>query len=94
MQIPSSFNITDSFLFLRTESYRFLTAYQIDKVKNPATSQLKKNNGFKWDTYYEREFNDLKEVVTKVSVHKFFDIEKPIVLSVDASSTGMGCCLL
>jgi hypothetical protein len=36
----------------------------------------------------------LKKLVTEAPVLRYYNPDKPLTLSVDASSTGLGCCLM
>ncbi|KPJ13895.1 Retrotransposable element Tf2 155 kDa protein type 1 [Papilio machaon] len=47
-----------------------------------------------WTPDHARSFNVLKECLTKPPVLQYYDVNKPVVLSVDASKNGLGACLL
>lgn len=55
---------------------------------------IKKNMEFIWLDAHEKEFNNLKNLLMSSPVLKFFDNNKPIILSVDSSKDGMGAVLL
>jgi hypothetical protein len=55
---------------------------------------LKKGIEFVWDSNAQKCFNELKQVFVQPPVLKYFARELPIVLSVDASSHGLGAVLL
>lgn len=55
---------------------------------------LEKNVAWHWTEEHDRAFTELKELVTKAPVLRYFDVKKPVKISVDASSTGVGGVLL
>lgn len=55
---------------------------------------LKKDIAWHWDHPQQETFNCLKNILTKKPVLQFFDHNKPITLSVDASQNAIGGVLL
>lgn len=55
---------------------------------------LKKGNLWCWEDIHTKEFNDLKHVVCNAPILSYYDVRKPIVLTVDASKDAVGACLL
>lgn len=53
----------------------------------------KKDVPFVWGTAQQKAFRNMKEVLCQPPVLAYFDINKPIVLSVDSSSEGVGCVI-
>ncbi|GBN21125.1 Retrovirus-related Pol polyprotein from transposon 17.6 [Araneus ventricosus] len=51
---------------------------------------LKKDTNWLWDSHHNEAFLRVKDLLQSTTVLKFFDKDKPIVLSVDASSFGIG----
>ena len=47
-----------------------------------------------WDANEKREFINLKNILVHAPTLKYFDVNKPVVLSVDASQKGLGAVLL
>lgn len=47
-----------------------------------------------WDQAHWKSFEELKRLVTNAPTLKFFDVTKPVMLSVDASSEGIGAVIL
>lgn len=55
---------------------------------------LKNNTEYKWLPEHEKEFNNLREIISDTPVLQYFDLNKPIVLSVDSSKNALGAVLL
>ncbi|XP_052756041.1 uncharacterized protein K02A2.6-like [Galleria mellonella] len=55
---------------------------------------LKKDVDWHWDENQERCFLELKNVLSCPPVLQYYSIKEPIVISVDASSSGLGACLM
>lgn len=54
----------------------------------------KKGIEFIWDSNTQEEFENLKQILVNSPTLKFFDVNKPVVLSVDASQKGLGAVIL
>ncbi|XP_011688911.1 PREDICTED: uncharacterized protein LOC105450661 [Wasmannia auropunctata] len=64
------------------------------EMSEPIRNLLKKDVEFSWSTKHEQAFKRLKEVLMKAPVLANFDINKEITIQTDASSKGLGACLL
>ncbi|XP_063955561.1 uncharacterized protein K02A2.6-like [Lytechinus pictus] len=60
----------------------------------PIRLLLEKDVAWHWDDKKEASFKALKEAVTNAPVLKYYDVSKPVKLSVDASQAGTGAVLL
>lgn len=47
-----------------------------------------------WEERHKRCFENHKQLVSNASTLKYYDVSKPITLSVDASSEGIGAVIL
>ncbi|KAK7106746.1 hypothetical protein V1264_017967 [Littorina saxatilis] len=63
-------------------------------VSKPLRKLTEKDAVWKWTKTEEESFKKLKKLVTEAPVLRYYDPAKPLTLSVDASSTGLGCCLM
>lgn len=55
---------------------------------------LKKGTEWQWYDRHDKCFSEIKTYLSTRPVLQYFDMRKPIVISVDASKTGLGACLL
>ena len=47
-----------------------------------------------WNLTYQEAFNQIKKLVCKDTTFWYFDVQKPIIVQVDASKKGLGAALL
>jgi hypothetical protein len=81
-----------SFLQLTGYYRRFIPNFS--KIVKPITKLLEKETKFKWNPQCEEAFLTLKQLLTTALVLVQSNIEKPFVVSYDASSTGIGGVLM
>ena len=60
----------------------------------PHRQLLKAENQFQWEDQHEKAFKTLKNLCTEALVLKLFNVKEPVELHCDASSTGLGSCLI
>ena len=60
----------------------------------PLRTLLENDAEWHWSEHQDASFETLKQLVTQAPVLKYFDPAKPVKISVDASSKGMGAVLL
>ena len=59
-----------------------------------ALRQLEKDVLWHWTNVHNEAFIKLKTVITQTLILQFFDVNKPVTLSVDASSKGIGAVIM
>lgn len=64
------------------------------EISAPLRLLLEKNVLWHWDSAQQESFTELKRLVANTPVLGYYNPKKPVVLSVDASSTGLGAVLL
>lgn len=82
----------ERFLGLTNYLSKFIDHYA-DKTA-PLRVLLHKDTAWYWDENTDKTFQSLKETLCKAPTLGYFDNSKPITLSVDASSFGLGACIL
>jgi len=66
----------------------------LSEIAAPLRELTMKETVWHWDKPQELSFQALKKVVTEAPVLQYCDAKEPVTLSVDASSKGLGACLL
>ena len=92
MKPPQSKEELQRFLGMVTYLAKFIPNFS--QVSTPLRQLLEKETEWHWTESQEESFKKLKTLVTQSPVLKYFDDSKPVKISVDASSGGLGAVLL
>ncbi|XP_068717040.1 uncharacterized protein [Montipora capricornis] len=65
-----------------------------DKIVKPLTELTHGSAVWSWSSQHDKAFKTAKSLIANAATLKFFDVNKPCVLQVDASDTGLGGALL
>ena len=60
----------------------------------PLRALLDNNNEFLWTDVHEATFCQLKTLLQKAPILKYYDVKKPVTIQCDSSQYGLGACLL
>jgi len=66
----------------------------LSQTASPLRALLEKDVEWHWTQQQAMSFESLKKLITEAPVLKYFDPTKPVKISVDSSSKGMGAVLL
>ena len=66
----------------------------LSNVTVPLKVLLKKDTAWHWEEIHQNAFEEIKQRVTEEKILQYYDVSKPVVLSVDSSSYSLGACLL
>jgi len=85
--------------FQELESILGMTAYVAKFIENLSTltaplRELKKEEEWKWTKTHQMALDKIKQKLTSNKVLKYFDVKKPLLISVDASSKGLGAAAI
>ena len=92
MAIPESAEDLRRFLGVITYLEKFVP--NMSQLAAPLRQLLEKDILWHWTNVHNEAFMKLKTVITQTPVLQFFDVNKPVTLSVDASSKGMGAVIM
>ncbi len=91
-QIPTC--KTDLQRFLGMCTYLMKFAKNLSHETHYLRQLLKKDTPWTWDVTSQKQFDNLKSLLTNAPILRYFDKDLPITCQVDSSSFGLGACLL
>lgn len=92
LKTPSSVNELQRFLGSVTYLGKFIP--NLSELTQPLRELLKKDVAWLWSPEHDAAFSRLKAILVSEPVLKFYDVNKPVTLSVDSSSHALGAVLL
>lgn len=92
MPVPQNKQDVQRFLGMVTYVSRFVP--NLSKINSPLRELIKKDVAFHWSDRHMESFQELKQKLVEHPVLQYYDINKPVILSVDSSKDGVGACLL
>lgn len=93
-QIPTPENKQALMRFMGMIQYLAKFIPNMAEVSAPLRKLLESDVDWHWEDGQVRSFEKLKSLLTHAPTLKFYDVQKPVTLSVDASSEGIGAVLM
>ena len=77
-------------------SLNFLAKYiqNLSKLTEPIRKLLVKNVHFEWSYEQDEALKNIQNVLTNAPVLGYYDVKKDVTLACDASSSGLGACIM
>ena len=93
-EMPEPSNRKDLQRFLGMANYLAKFIPNFSSITAPLRDLLKKENEWQWLEIHHKTVEEIKKLVTEAPILGFFDVNKPVMISVDASLHGLGAVLL
>ena len=94
LNLPSPQNKKDVERLLGMVTYLSKFIPNMSTLTEPLRVLLKQEVQWHWEEQQEKALNEIKKVLTSKPVLSYYDVNKPVKLSVDASQSGLGAVLL
>ena len=94
VNMPTPTNKQEVHRILGVVTYVAKLIPNLSNISAPLRELVKDYVEFAWKHEQNTSFETLKELITSAPVLKFYDVKKPITLSVDSSKDGLGGCIL
>ena len=79
---------------LGTVNYLAKFLPHLSQVSEPLRQLTKKDQPYVWDRTHDAAFTEIKKLITKPPILKYYEPQKPLVLQCDASDHGLGAALI
>ncbi|PIK35492.1 hypothetical protein BSL78_27683 [Apostichopus japonicus] len=87
-------NKTELKQFLGMINYLAKFVENLSECTGPVEKIVGKESQWHWSHDQDKSFNELKRLVTEAPVLHYYDVNKPVIISVDNSSRGVGAVVL
>ena len=93
VSMPEPESVEDVKRFLGMVNYIAKFVPNLSSKTEPMRKLLEKDIAWHWHEQQQESFALVKEAICEATCLQYYDPDKPVVLSVDACSTGLGACL-
>ena len=80
--------------FIGMINYLSKFSARLSKLSKPIRELSKERAPFNWASKHREAFNAIKEEIVKAPILAYYDPHKEMVLQTDASTKGLGACLM
>ena len=88
IKAPQNFTELRSLLGLINQLSKF--SDRLADISKPLHNHLRRDRQWVWDVNHDTALNSLKKIVNAAPILALYDLKKPIQLSADSSSYGLG----
>lgn len=93
-EIPKPENKQDVQRILGMVNYLGQYIPNLSEISFPLRSLLKRDTHWQWTHEHQKALKTIQDILASEPVLSFFDINTPVEIQVDASSHGLGACLM
>ena len=80
--------------FIRMINYLTKFSLRLTELSKPIRELIKEKVPFNWDPEHQESFTMLKKELVRAPVLAYYNPQKETILQTDASTKGLGACLL
>ena len=94
VDMPTPQNTTDLLRFMGMVKYLTKFVPNVSETAAPLNALLRKDHGWQWDTLQRQAFEYVKRGIAEATTLAYFDVNKEVTLTCDASKSGLGVACL
>ena len=94
LEMPAPTDKKGVMRLLGTVNYLAKFVPGMSQITEPIGALLKQDVEFEWNSAQEAAFTKIKKILTSDPILKYFDVNKEVTISCDASQSGLGSVLL
>ena len=94
LDMPTPKDLDELRTFLGMMTYLGKFTPNLSKLTDPLRKLTEGGVEWSWEPHHQKAVDDLKCLVTRAPVLKFYDVDKPVTLNTDASKKGYGAVII